>query len=256
MNKPLPDHLRHSALAFADYRQNTAARFDDAAESAALADGVRVGISRPHESAHLHVTGEAAYVDDLPELNGTLHAALGLSPVARGRLQALDLDMIRRMPGVVAVLCADDIPGVNDCGPVVHDDPILAARTEEIRHLGQPIFAVVAATRDEARRAAARAAQALTIEPLEPVLTLQSAHERKEYVLPAMHLVRSTRDGGAQSAIAAAPHRLRDEFFVGGQEQFIWRARSATRFRGRTRRCWCIARHSIRPRCSTSSPRR
>ncbi|MBA3479686.1 MAG: xanthine dehydrogenase molybdopterin binding subunit [Lautropia sp.] len=220
MNKPLPEHLLHSAKAFADYRDNQSRRLDEDAEAAALALGARVGISRPHESAHLHVSGEAAYVDDLPELAGTLHAALGLSPVARGRILTLDLDLIRSRPGVVAVLTADDVPGVNDCGPIVHDDPIFASPHEEIRYLGQPVFAVVAGSRDAARRAAARAADALDVETLTPVLTPQQAHAAQQYVLPAMHLVRSSRDGGAQAAIAAAPHRLRDTFFVGGQEQF------------------------------------
>ena len=51
-----------------------------------VAAGARVGVSRPHESAHMHVAGNAPYVDDLPELAGTLHAALGLSPVAHGTL--------------------------------------------------------------------------------------------------------------------------------------------------------------------------
>ena len=51
--------------------------------------GAQVGISRPHESAHLHVAGAAPYIDDLPEIQGTLHAALGLSPVAHGRLLAI-----------------------------------------------------------------------------------------------------------------------------------------------------------------------
>jgi xanthine dehydrogenase large subunit len=37
------------------------------------------GVDHPHESAHLHVAGEALYVDDIPEIAGTLHAALGLS---------------------------------------------------------------------------------------------------------------------------------------------------------------------------------
>ena len=59
------------------------------------------------------------------------------------------------MPGVVAVLTAADIPGANDCGSIVHDDPILA--DGELRYLGQPVFAVIARTRDDARRAAALA---------------------------------------------------------------------------------------------------
>ncbi|HPG81242.1 MAG TPA: xanthine dehydrogenase molybdopterin binding subunit, partial [Piscinibacter sp.] len=91
------------------------------AEATALAQGARVGISRPHESAHLHVAGAAPYVDDIPEVAGTLHAALGLSPVAAGRLLGIDLDALKAMPGVVAVLTAADIPGPNDCGSIVHD---------------------------------------------------------------------------------------------------------------------------------------
>ncbi|GAB2490067.1 xanthine dehydrogenase molybdopterin binding subunit [Comamonas humi] len=206
-----------AAEAFADYTQNTASRIDTGAEDAAHRGGARVGISRPHESAHLHVAGEATYVDDLPELNGTLHCALGLSPVAAGRLTALSLDAIRAMPGVVAVLTAADIPGANDCGSIIHDDPILC--DGEIRYVGQPMFAVIAETRAEARRAAAQAKAAATIEAAEPVLTPQQAHARGQYVLPPMHLNRAT-NGGARAAIDSAPHRLKSSLDVGGQEQF------------------------------------
>ena len=188
------------------------------AEAVALREGARVGISRPHESAHLHVAGEAAYIDDLPELAGTLHAALGLSPVAHGRLLAIDLAVLRAQPGVVAVLTAADIPGPNDCGPILHDDPILA--DGELRYLGQPVFAVIASTRDAARRAAAQAKAVLKVEARPPVLTPQAAHAAGAYVLPPMHLVRSTRAGGARAAIDAAPHRLKGTLDVGGQEQF------------------------------------
>ena len=52
----------------------------------------QVGRSLPHESAALHVAGAAPYTDDLPELAGTLHAALGLSPLAHGVIEALELD--------------------------------------------------------------------------------------------------------------------------------------------------------------------
>ena len=183
-------------------------------EAQALREGARVGISRPHESAHLHVAGEAAYIDDLPELAGTLHVALGLSPVAHGRLIAIDVDAVRAMPGVVDVLTATDIPGPNDCGSIVHDEPILAEG--ELRYLGQPVFAVVAHTRDAARRAAARARSVLTVEALPAVLTPQEAHAQGQYVLPAMHLIR----GDAKRALAASPRRLRGTLDVGGQEQF------------------------------------
>ena len=173
-----------------------------------------VGTARPHESAHLHVAGAAPYIDDLPELAGTLHAALGLSPVAYGTLRGIDLATLRAQPGVVAVFGAGDIPGANDCGPIVHDDPILAADT--VRYVGQPVFAVVATSRDAARRAAALAKQVLQIDPLPAVLTALEAHAQQQYVVPPMHLAR----GDAEAALAAAPHRLQGTFSLGGQEQF------------------------------------
>ncbi|MDB5730831.1 MAG: aldehyde oxidase, partial [Variovorax sp.] len=221
MNKPLDPVLLQSAEAFANYLANTAARIDVDAEARAHDDGARVGISRPHESAHLHVAGEATYIDDIPELAGTLHCALGLSPVANGRLASMALDALRSLPGVVAVLSAADIPGSNDCGSIVHDDPILC--DGQIRYLGQPVFAVIAETRNAARRAAAQARAVLTVEAQPPVLTPQQAHERGQYVVPPMHLIRSQNDGGeseVRAAIARAPHRLQATFDVGGQEQF------------------------------------
>ena len=66
--------------------------------------GAVVGRNHAHESAQLHVAGTATYVDDLPELAGTLHAALGLSPVAHGRLRGIALDQLRALPGVVDVV--------------------------------------------------------------------------------------------------------------------------------------------------------
>ena len=60
---------------------------DDALPAAAQASQGEVGRARPHESAHMHVQGAAPYVDDLPKLTVTLHAAMGLSPLAHGGLR-------------------------------------------------------------------------------------------------------------------------------------------------------------------------
>lgn len=186
-----------------------------AAALAADSAGPQVGLSRPHESAHLHVAGEATYIDDIPELTGTLHAALGLSPLAHGKLLAIDVERLRAEPGVEAVFTAADIPGVNDCGPIVKgDDPILAQ--DEVHYLGQPMFAVVARDRRVARRVAARAKDFVTLEPLPALLTARDAHAAQAYVVPPMHLAR----GDAASAIVAAPHRFKDSLSIGGQEQF------------------------------------
>ncbi len=191
----------------------------------APAEGV-VGQPVPHESAHLHVAGTAAYTDDLPEPAGTLHAALGLSPVAHGRLLGVDLQALQGEPGVVAVLTAADIPGTNDCGPIVHDDPVLAEDT--LHYLGQPVFVVLATTRDLARRAAARAGQVIRHEPLPAVLSARQAHEQGLHVVPSMHLARESQPGGTRRALDTAPHRLQGRFRLGGQEQFYLEGQIAT----------------------------
>jgi xanthine dehydrogenase large subunit len=171
-----------------------------------------VGVSRAHESARLHVLGQADYTDDIDEVRGTLHAALGLSAKAHANIVSVDLDAVRASRGVVAVYTARDIPGVNDCGPIIHDDPILADGL--VQYVGQPVFVVVADTHDNARRAAKKGV--ITYEELPAILTPQAARKAQSYVLPPMRLAR----GDAQSAFERAPHTVKGELYVGGQEQF------------------------------------
>jgi xanthine dehydrogenase large subunit len=170
------------------------------------------GQARAHESATLHVLGEAPYTDDLPELQGTLHAAFGLSSQAHARIKSIDLDAVHGAPGVIAVLTAADIPGLNDCGPILHDDPILAV--DVVQYIGQPVFVVVADSHDNARRAARTAR--IDYEPLPPILSARAAREANCFVVPPMRLAR----GDAQRALEAAPHRIAGTLHVGGQEQF------------------------------------
>ena len=166
----------------------------------------------PHESAHLHVSGEAVYIDDIPELHGTLYAALGLSERAHANVMAMDLSQVHAAPGVVAVLTARDIPGRNDCGPIIHDDPILADSV--VQYVGQPMFAVIADTVFAARRAARLAR--IEYQDLPAVMSPHAAKAQQSFVLPPIHRVR----GDPAAALAAAPRRLKGTFSVGGQEQF------------------------------------
>jgi xanthine dehydrogenase large subunit len=171
-----------------------------------------VGVPRQHESAELHVLGQATYTDDIPELQGTLHAALGLSSKAHARITAMDLAPVRKSAGVVAVYTAEDIVGTNDCGPIIHDDPILSAG--EVLYVGQPIFIVVADSHDNARRAARRAV--IAYDDLPAIFTPQEAKAAQSYVLPPMQLKR----GDYQTAFDMAPRVVKGQLFVGGQEQF------------------------------------
>jgi xanthine dehydrogenase large subunit len=165
-----------------------------------------------HDSAALHVTGEARYVDDLPEPSGTLHAALGTSGEAHARIVALNLGPVRAAPGVVAVIAAADIPGANNVGPVLADEPVFA--TDRVQFHGQPLFAVAAETIELARRAARLAR--VQYEPLEPVLAVEQALERGQFVLPSLHVER----GHPDAALARAAVRLSGRLRCGGQEHF------------------------------------
>jgi len=171
-----------------------------------------VGERHPHDSGHLHVTGGAWYTDDIPEPKRMLHAAVGMSTCAHARIKSMDLSAVRASPGVAAVYTAADIPGENNFGPVVHDDPILAGDT--VAYAGQAIFAVVADTVDRARRAALEAS--VEYEALEPVLDLDEAVNKASFVLPSQTI----RRGEAGAALARAAHRLSGRLELGGQDQF------------------------------------
>jgi xanthine dehydrogenase large subunit len=105
----------------------------------------------PHDSGTKHVQGCADYVDDIAEPTGTLHVAVGGSPAARGTIRTLDLSEAANAHGVIAVITAADVPAKNDISPSAGDEPVFAEK-DVIFH-GQPVFAVVAQTRDAARSA-------------------------------------------------------------------------------------------------------
>ena len=190
------------------------------ADRPGLDPGASVGLALPHDSAARHVQGSAAYVDDLPEPAGTLHVAPGRADgAARGPIRSLDLGPVRASPGVAAVLTAADVPGENDCSPAFGDDPILASG--EIRFHGQVVFAVVAATRDEARRAARRAR--IEVEARPPRVTVDDGLADDAEMLPPWEF----RRGEPGAAIAAAPHRLEGRVRIGGQEHFYLEGQAA-----------------------------
>ncbi|MEO7642807.1 MAG: xanthine dehydrogenase molybdopterin binding subunit, partial [Ramlibacter sp.] len=139
-----------------------------------------MGVSRPHESARAQVAGSATYVDDIPEVKGTLHAAPILSTVAHGKLLGVDASAALALPGVRGVLLPADIPGDKLLATFVHDEPIFALDT--VQHIGQVIGLVVADTVMQARRAARLVVQ--RIEPLPPILSPREAHDAQSYVLP------------------------------------------------------------------------
>lgn len=168
--------------------------------------------SHPHDSAHMHVTGEARYTDDVSEPQGMLHLAFGQSSMARARIVSMDLSEVLAADGVVAVYTAADIPGPNDVSPVAHDDRLLA--DGEVVFHGQAIF-LVAATSQRAARTAARLGK-IEYEPLPALLSVEQARAADSLIETTQHMAR----GDAAKALESCPHRLSGGFTMGGQDHF------------------------------------
>ncbi|MGB1389536.1 MAG: xanthine dehydrogenase molybdopterin binding subunit [Paracoccaceae bacterium] len=174
----------------------------------------------PHDSAPLHVTGAARYVDDTPLPAGALHLAFGVSTIAHGEITGLDLDPVRAMPGVVAVLTAADLPFANDVSPSAHDEPLLADGT--VHYVGQPVFLVVATSHLAARKAVRAAV--VTYRELDALLTIDAALAADSRFEEGPRIYEK---GDAAAAIAAAPHMIEGTFELGGQEHFYLEGQAA-----------------------------
>ncbi len=165
-----------------------------------------------HDSAKLHVTGEAQYIDDLDSTEGALHLAFGLSKVARGKINSINLEPVRQSEGVVMVLLSSDLPASNDVSPSPYWEPLLAK--DIVEHIGQPIFIVIADTNLNARKAARKAH--IDIEELKPLLTIDEAlEERSLFEDPLVY-----KNGNPESAINTSAKVLSGAIEIGGQEHF------------------------------------
>ena len=170
------------------------------------------GQSSFHESARAHVSGAARYVDDIPELQGTLYAAPILSAVAHGLFHGFDVTAALAVPGVVGIVSAADVRGDKMLAAFAHDEPIFAV--DSVQHVGQVLGLVVAADVMAARRAA-RLVKA-QIDALPAILSTAQAMQTHSFVLPPVHVAR----GDALAALKRAPHVLHGQLAVGGQEHF------------------------------------
>lgn len=178
-----------------------------------------VGRSNRHESAEKHVSGEARFIDDKPELPGLLHLCPRLSEHAHARILHIDVQPCYAVPGVVSVLTWQDVPGINDVGPLEPGDPLLAH--EKVEYLGQIVIAVAAETPDAARQGAAAAV--IEYEVLEPLLDVEQALAQGSFVQePHVH-----QRGDVEAALARAPHRVSGSFHIGGQEHFYLETQTA-----------------------------
>jgi xanthine dehydrogenase molybdopterin binding subunit/xanthine dehydrogenase small subunit len=168
--------------------------------------------SSAHESGLRHTTGEALYVEDVATRQGSLVVHLLASPHAHARILSRDGSAARKLPGVRAVLFADDIPGDNLVGPIVHDEPILADDT--VQYAGQSVAMVVG----ESYEACRAGVDAITVEyePLPAIHTIDEALAAQSFLTDEHRIAR----GDLAAAFAEAEVIIEGRTESGAQDHF------------------------------------
>ncbi|HUZ17111.1 MAG TPA: molybdopterin cofactor-binding domain-containing protein [Spirochaetia bacterium] len=174
--------------------------------------------------AVLNVLGRTKYIDDLPEPRDLLHAAVVPSPTAHGRLVEIDTRKAAAAYPNARFIVASDIPGENQIGNAVPDEPLLAEG--EWHYQGEPIAVVLAPSRSEARRAAALIE--VRSETLEPVVDAREAASRGQFILQP----RTMRMGDPKAAYARCAHVVEGRVESGGQEHLYLETQGAVAWPG------------------------
>jgi len=157
-----------------------------------------------------HVRGESIYLDDIPLINGTLFAAAFASPIAHGIIRHLDLSEAEQYPGVVRIFTYKDIPGENQIGGIIPDEPLFAEH--HVHFCGMPVALVVAETRDAARAAVKKIR--IDIDPLPVITDPREAQAKGELIVPPRHFVL----GNTDAAWAQCAHIFEGRADTNGQE--------------------------------------
>ncbi|GAA3614682.1 xanthine dehydrogenase molybdopterin binding subunit [Microlunatus ginsengisoli] len=174
-------------------------------------DSYEVGKAIPHEAAALHVTGRALYTDDLvARTKDCLHAYPVQVFVAKAKVTKLDTAPAYQVPGVVRVLTAEDVPGVNDAG-VKHDEPLFPS---EIRFFGHAVCYVLAESLEAARLGAA--AVVVEVEPEPALIEVTDAIAAREFQGAQPTVER----GDVEAGLNEAAHVFSGVFEFAGQEHF------------------------------------
>jgi len=172
-----------------------------------------------HDSALKHVTGKSVYVNDMDVSPLQLTGRVVYSPYAHARIKSVDFSAALDLKGVTCILSATDIPGANQMGPVIHDEPCLAEA--EVTFIGQAVLLIAAET-DEIAIEAERLIR-IEYEEMEAVLSLREAIEKNLLIAPVRYIV----NGNADEALFNSPHRIEGELETGAQEHWYLETQSA-----------------------------
>ena len=178
-----------------------------------------VGSNLPHDSAATHVSGQSTFIDDMLPLRGELLVDFVGSPIAHGVIKSIHVEHARKVPGVVAVFTATDVPGHNTLGPVIADEDLLAK--ERVMFVGQPVVLIAATTRAALR--VARKLVRIEVEPLRPIFSIDDAIAAESFI----GTERKIECGDIAAGFARADYTLEGVFEIGGQEHFYLESQAA-----------------------------
>ena len=177
-----------------------------------------VGRPTPHESARLHVTGQARYTDDLPLPPGSLHGWPVTSPHAHALIRVVDVSEAITTPGVVTVLTREDVPGENNSGPLRHDEPLFLGAGDVATYHGQAVAWVLGTSVDAARQGASRVV--VTYEKLDAILDPADAIRLGSVHTDPQWIRRGDVDAELAGAGEAGHAVVSGEFRMGAQDHF------------------------------------
>ncbi|MCG3149967.1 MAG: hypothetical protein PCFJNLEI_03434 [Verrucomicrobiae bacterium] len=169
-----------------------------------------------HDSAVGHVTGGALYVDDEAARRPMLEVWPVISPHAHAKILRRDASETLKVPGVVTVLMAEDVPGLNDVGVAKHDEVLFADK--EVMYHGHLVAAVIGESREACRRGAEKFV--VEYEPLPAVLSIAEAIRQEQFHTEEYRMQRGDCSG-------KSPQQIDGEFFFGGQEHFYLETHAA-----------------------------
>ena len=178
-----------------------------------------------HDSSLRHSTGQAIYIDDMPEQENLLHGAPVLSKVACGKIKKINSDKLKDLPFFTKIITAKDIPGENEIGPIKNGEPILA--DDFFSYLGQPVAIVLAKTHQEAIYASSLVEIELEF-TTKPILNLDDAYEQKSFLEDPMILEK----GNIKKDMSKSNYTLSGDFEIGGQDHFYLETHVAITFPG------------------------
>ncbi|MBN1252430.1 MAG: molybdopterin-dependent oxidoreductase [Bacteroidales bacterium] len=166
-----------------------------------------------------HVKGESIYIDDISTQTGTLFGYVFDSPIAKGIIKNLDYADAEQLEGVVHIFTHKDIPGDNQIGAIIRDEPLLAEN--ELHYIGQPIAFIVAETESIAK--AAKKLIKLEFDEKPAITDVVEAKEKKHFIIPP----RTFKLGDVETAFKKCDYVFEGEASSGGQEHLYLETQAA-----------------------------